>query len=1637
MPCPIQIRETIQKSIDRKLPDPQAVMSQDAAKGIVDYLNKLWSSAITRMQQYSGLGGFRVIVNSLDDAVNKEFKKQEDAENVFERDLDFFKGDEALMEQEERDDLLLQKPEETLPSNASPKTLKIIRDFLEKVGVNVNIVKEIVVNGVKYDANGVAQVMQQLISVVEGKEAQALPEEAMHFAVSIIKQTNPKLYQKLMKEINGYDMLTQVFRTYGSDPLYQKDGKPDVIKLKEEAIAKVLVEKIINKSEGITDRPGNLATAQSWWRSILDWIKDLLYIKSGFDQVTIDIISGKDIGTAEQIGEEQDATFLQKSKQDNVYDSVIELSNRIEKPKEGQEKYVIDGKEVGRVSEIVKTYYDNRQKNQELLDDEYDTAVKELKKEKGTKGHADLEYAFSLFVDENGKLRDVAEREANKENDNYVSQIGSQSFYEKLRDNLERRLESYPKGTKFLKEVAIYNGKNLAGTVDFMAITEEGKIDILDWKFMNLNQEKYKDVPWYKIESWNIQMDEYKKILIANYGVQAKDFRQTRMIPILAEYSKGKRSKEGTVIELPRLTGVKIGDVDVKKIDEEEDFLLPVPTKDELTDNRRLDELLKKLNKSYETFAKEKVAPDKKDDKREQLQSLFKAIRRLQVKRDVRPLIDQAKILEKKAEDLIAKYDELYKNPADPSSFSEQEINLFSEEIESLTNAFNSYIDIHNLLKDVVDGDVRNELRDVADSASRLISDFRIMNEDFVRDVIAKREGYENVLSPEKIVKGFAKWFSSTSTLQVKTIQLLFKKANKAFSKAAMATQTESAKLITLRDDYMKWAESKGISQKEFFSMIKKKDSNELIDQYKKEFYTEVKKAIKDGDIQWLKDNIDVDQLEEALEKKKNEEIERIKNKPRNGTPEQQLKEIAKETADVERLYSIDTDSSKGWFIYDIVKKFPLEKWQSEQWKELNKPANAPAKAFYDYIVEKNKEYADLGYISKQKERVFLPYVQGSLVEAAVKGDSLSLGERFWRSISIDAGDIGFGQIDPNTGKPINTIPKYFTTPFEGILSDDLFKTMSMYNEAALRYKYVNEIEGQVRAIARVEKNKKTIMTNSLGKVARDPITGDPIYNPEGTEGNYELLDSMIKAIIYGQKYIDNQNFDAALFKIGGWGKTINEKLGINVFPENLEGRQVTLNKIVDNLNNSFSIATLGFNLGSSISNGLGGTFQSIINSGKYFTKTDFMAAESQVIINKLSGEDKNKYIRAFEYFLPLTDNYNREFLKKLSVSKLSDEAIQDILMSWMRFADSTVQATNFLAFLNNSIVIDGKVVNAREYLRSLPEYKGRWSGSSQDRKAFDEKFEQDVKKLVEEKGVMKLATVENDKLVIPGVDRMSDSVIDLRRKVQQLSKDAMGNLSEDDVRLINMNILGKSFMVFKNWIPRLVDTRFGGLKYNAASDAYEWGRTRMMFSVLLDRQLMTFKGLKGLILGNEDGAELMRKSFEKRAEKYELETGRKLEMDEAMFMDLMQSNVNAFARDLMFLAALMALTTAMAAFAPDDDEDPLVKNQYNYARRLADKIFSEVAYFYNPTSLLNLVGSGPFPSMSLLNNAFKGMTNVFTELFGIVTGDEELVDDNKVIKYLMRTFPFANQMVGYLPLFYPDMAKDLGIRVQSNYGIR
>lgn len=1544
---------------------------------------------------------------------------------------------------------------ETLPPVASPETLKLVKDFLKRIGVDVKVMKEIVINGIKYDANGVAQITQQLISVVEGKEAQALPEEAMHFAVSIIKQTNPKLYQKLMKEINGYNMLNSVFAEYGNNRLYQKDSKPDVIKLKEEAIAKVLVEKIITGLENTTEKPEDLAKAQSWWRDILNWIKSLIYQKSGFDQAAIDIISGKEIGTAKDIREDNAVEFLQQTAQESLFNNIKNTSDRIEKQVDQdsvgkEERYFLDGvkKIARRVSDLTKDFFERRRKQQDLVQSEYEKAVNDLKAEKGTNGHLDFEHAFNMFTDENGFLKSPEEIEQLILDDNHISFIdpNDNDIYEILRDNLLERMQAFeaasPK-TRFLKEVSIYDpSRDIAGTIDFMAIEANGKINILDWKFMGLNTEKYDEIPWYKVQSWRIQMEQYKLILKNNYGVKDQDFGQTRMIPILTKWSKGKPNKN----ILPRLTDIKIGDVVVKNISEDEGYLIPVATKGELTGNKKIDALLERLNTAYERFSDVKVPASEKKNKAEQLNALFSAIMRLHMQQDVAPLLKQVAILHKQINSLVDLYETRFA-VGDPKSFSEDEINTFITNHENATFAIESYIDLYNQLKSIIDPEDKelvNRLRDISDDSRNYVTELKQINEDFVRDVIAKREGFNFFGMAEKTVKGLSRLFSSTATIQTKAVQLLYRKASEALGFAAMETETESFKLSQLQNDYMAWIKSKGIADKDLFKPIKKKDSNELIDEFKSEFYKNVREKTAsraEADFKWLRENIDVDAYREHLNNLLIQEIERIQNKHRGGTKLENERDEKREIDKAKNLYSIAKKDSLGWLLSDEIRKFPKrELWESEEWKYLNAPGNEAAKRFYDYIIEKNNEYAELGYIEKRYARIFLPYVRKSLVERVLTNDNIEVGREFLESISIDEGDVGYGETDPLTGKPKRSIPRYFVTKLDETVSDDLFRTMSMYNEMALRYKYLTKIESQLRAVGQVERNKKSIDTSIFGKAKMK--NGEPVKIDDNRQ-NSELYEAMMDAIIYGQKYIQSDVFDATLGKLGNWGKVINEKLNMKIFPEELSERQITVNKVIDNLNNSFQLTALGLNPLSATSSFFGGNVQSLINAGKYFNKTDFLKSEYQLFVNKFNTTLGNEtdsakmFVGALQYFLPLTDNYNREVAKSLSVQGLTQQGMQDFLMILMRKADFAVQMTNFYAFLSNTIIVDGRVVNAREYLREQPEYANKYSGTAEQRAEFEKRFDQQVEKLLNEKGVMKLAKIENGRFVVPGVERMSDSVIDVRRKVQQLNKDALGNLSEDDLRMINMNIMTKSMMVFKNWIPRLVDVRLGQFKYNSASDAYEWGRMRMIFSFLGENLTTNMKGLIGLLSGNQDGIEIIRKAFEKKKlEHFEQTGGEVLELDETMFIDLVRENVRAFAYDAAVTLIVFAMAAALKAYLPDD-EDERVKNQYKFVVKAADKLKDELLYFWNPTSAASLLKSGIFPSLSLIENGSKAISKFLLEMFAIGTGNTELEEDTKVIKYIMRTFPISNQIVGYLPMFYADLAKDLGIQMQSNYGIR
>lgn len=1551
--------------------------------------------------------------------------------------------------------IFYQEGEELVSSAASPQTVAMVKDFLNRIGVSIENVDKIVVNGIKQNANGAALVTQQLVKIVNGKQDVALTEEAMHFAVEILQQTNAPLFKKLLNEINSYQILKDVYNTYGSNPAYQIDGKPDIIKLKKEAIAKVLTETVIKRNEGSTEKPELIAKAETWWQQIVNALKSIFFT-SGFDEAAMKVLSGEAIGTVEDVRAQEGETYFQQSinPQKRIVDELRDIDSKlVKKPVtidgKQEDRYFFDGSTEYvkyRVTDFIKDWFSQKFADKDLLKSEYQEALDDLKKETGTSFHFDQEFLVKgygdgnggVFVDANGKLRDEADI---LDDSAYVSQMdpNNRGYYDLLKKNMWQRLsnkEVFPEGTIFLAEMKLFNKKNVAGTVDFIAVTPTGKVSILDWKFIGLNTQKYDDVPWYKIDAWRQQMQQYVSILQGTYGVKPENIQQARMIPIVVKYSGGSE-KQGV---LPNVTKIEIGNVDPRT--ESRDYLLPVGLASETTGEKKLDGLITRLNKVYEDMSSKKaVTEEQKQSKALLLNTLFKAIRQLQVKQEMRPLVDQAKLINKEAQNLIDDYNNTWKNPSESLLSDPKVRDEFSQRLLNFEDSLKVYESLSIDLKSFFKGELSEEdeklwkdIRDTAENAKELESDLEEIRREFMENVVATREGFTDYLKPEKIIKGISRLFGSTSITQLKSAQLLFRMANRALGYAAQDTADEGNELKKLKDNYDKYAKSKGLSKKDYFKLIKKSGSNELINEFDPEFYTKLKKAINSEkpDYEWIKDNVDIDAYKAYLKEKLEKENQYAVNKARiSDDPEG---DIDKDILQNEKLYNIDSPDSPGWLLYQDIRKFPKRSnWESQEWKELHKSGNEPALAFYNYIRKKNDEYHEIGYISNA--RTFLPFVRKGFLEKVFYGGKMALGEDLLRSLTIEEGDVGFGQINPITKEPVYNIPKYFTRKIDGDTSDDLFKNMALLNEMAIRYKYLSQIENQTKLLLRTESQKEAIKTSYYGttKYKKD---GTPETTSDNTE-NTELVRDMIESIIYGHKYVESSNFDQLLGGIGNFGKRANKVFGAKILPEKYDNAQISLNKVVDSINNYFQVKSLGLNPISSLANLLGGSFQTWINAGKYYTKSEFLKNEF-MITQRMHGVDQKKYVGALQYFLPLTESYNKQIASELSLNKLNAQSLQEILMSLMRNADQFVQSVNFFSYLDNSIVVDGNVVNVREYLKTTPEFANIYSVSQAERTVLQKKFEQEVERLKKEQGVMALAKIVDGQFTIPGVDRKSDSVIELRRKVQSITKDALGNLSDDDVRKMNMNIVGKSFMMFKNWIPRLVDVRFGDIKYNAGSDAYEWGRTRMVANFLGEGIITGLKNLTAAVYATDEGVVYMKELYEKKKEIYERETGKTFDMTPDEFIELVRQNIKNQAADLMMYIALTALFFGARALAPDDDDDKFAKNQHKYLMRVIDKVRDEVAYFYNPMGLINLSKGGVFPALSGIATPTKTLINMLNEMYGLSMGDGvglngKKIDENYVIKYGLKSLPVTSTLADtILLLFFPDVAKDLGMRAQS-----
>jgi hypothetical protein len=436
-----------------------------------------------------------------------------------------------------------------------------IKDFLSKIGVDIESVSTLKDSeGNPITGIALANLLDKVIQVVEGKAGiDTLPEEAAHFFVEMLPKDS-HLFTTMYNQIDKYGVYQEVLNEYGEDPEY----KGNLDKLRKEAMGKLIAQHIVTQYKG-EESEVNIDKANKWWNAIWKWItaKFKMFNKEGFYNTAKEynafsdaanrILTGNVSSLAYSNIEDASARFFQKET-----DAAKQIRELIE-AKNADLIYDTDKEQyfrnVNNITVDVKNRVSDRTKAPEGKFAERSEAEK-IQDEKSRK----------LGVQVHKALNNINTRAVEKINNSVKTATDkfnlSDDTYSKLEQYVTNLMKSYPPGSIFLSETMIYSGKaDEAGTIDLIVINPDGKVDLYDWKTINLYGKD--TIPFYKEENWNVQLSRYKGIL-KEYGV--KNFGKLRVIPISTKWNKkgdfiGIDIGGNKLEEIP-MTGLKGGEIE-------------------------------------------------------------------------------------------------------------------------------------------------------------------------------------------------------------------------------------------------------------------------------------------------------------------------------------------------------------------------------------------------------------------------------------------------------------------------------------------------------------------------------------------------------------------------------------------------------------------------------------------------------------------------------------------------------------------------------------------------------------------------------------------------------------------------------------------------------------------------------------------------------------------------------------------------------------------------------------------------------------------------------------------------------------------------------------------------------------------
>ncbi len=677
----------------------------------------------------------------------------------------------------------------------------------------------------------------------------------------------------------------------------------------------------------------------------------------------------------------------------------------------------------------------------------------------------------------------------------------------------------------------------------------------------------------------------------------------------------------------------------------------------------------------------------------------------------------------------------------------------------------------------------------------------------------------DDVLAPVKDINTYQANFKGASYTNNPVIAYIYKTVSTALAKARKQSTEMSSKINKAVRNLENYTGFKGEKIYEpLLQYLNGKPTGYLVDKYSSIFYEERKKAKKNGDLTWFKDNTKLDT--ETYEKRKKGFVEYLANKF-NADVVVKIKKLKDSKKYKEEI--IETEAKKyvtknhntlltKWIKDNnniMLFNIPVDKWIDPKWKDIKegKYKGTPVEEFYDMYTSTMESIED--FVPFDIRKNYIAEFKRSFMERIITngvGD-MKLGESLMNSISMTSDD-SYLEVNPFTGKYERNIPILgkMMIPFkdrqsfiENDKSYDLGKSLTIFFESAMRYHELSLVEHVHETGRDILLNQKEQILTASGEEAKGGFNLSK--TAKGLQNSIDSLDYFIQSTVYGKSTDEGSSFN--IQKESFVGKIFD---ALGMMGDKTEAN-ISSVKLLDSILRYTGLNNLGYNLYSPITNLLGGKSMQLLMGvgGRWYDTKDYAFASSVVSLGPFSNitEDARKARLFIDMFQLQSDEYALKDRESNSTGFKTFSSIPGP-MSGMTSTESHMQNAGLIAMIKSN------------------KHSIKWD---------------DWK-------------VVNDTLEYIGKEKLDISVQEaFRQKVIHINGRALGNMNPDDKIKMKQFFLGRAITQHRGWIPAMLESHWSTKRYDYILGEYVEGR----FNTLI--KFITVNKMNWKNLSNEDKA--------------------------------------------------------------------------------------------------------------------------------------------------------------------------------------